>query len=155
MRAYNISWDTDGDKDLLATLPTTVTIPDGIAEEDVGDYLSELTGFCHFGFDLDMDDCGFWDEPEILQAVEAGNKKQCIYQEGDISASTMGKDTDYIAIVHNRSSHMVTISQPEENSFGAFFETFCVPENDWVGIEANLEGYMVVSALMAHNVSVS
>lgn len=55
MRAINIQWDTDGDKDALATLPSEVRIPDGSdieSEEDVGDWLSDEYGFCHFGFDL-------------------------------------------------------------------------------------------------------
>lgn len=52
MRAVNIKWDTDGDASILAELPTEMKIPDGIGEEEVADYLSDATGFCHYGFDL-------------------------------------------------------------------------------------------------------
>lgn len=48
MKATNIIWDTDGQD---VNLPTEVNIPDGVIDsEDIGDYLSELTGFCHLGF---------------------------------------------------------------------------------------------------------
>ena len=50
MKAVNIKWDTDGDEKL--------EIPDEIIEqleEDgdaVSDYVSEQTGFCHYGYEL-------------------------------------------------------------------------------------------------------
>ena len=47
MKATNIEWD-------LETLPTEVEIPDGMEdEEEISDYLSDLTGFCHKGFCLE------------------------------------------------------------------------------------------------------
>lgn len=53
MKAVNIMWDTDGDEKLRKTLPTEIEIPDGMTDEDeISDYLSDTTGFCHFGFDL-------------------------------------------------------------------------------------------------------
>lgn len=58
MKAYNILWDVDDEGDnsreeILKTLPTEMEIPEGIDEEDVADYLSDETGFCHFGFALE------------------------------------------------------------------------------------------------------
>lgn len=61
MKAKNIQWDTDGDKDVLAGLPTDMEIPanvtEGLIDEDeiveaISDYLTDQTGFCHEGFEL-------------------------------------------------------------------------------------------------------
>lgn len=54
MKGFNIQWDTDGDMKLFNNLPKEIQIPDGIIDEDdVSDYISNETGFCHFGFDLE------------------------------------------------------------------------------------------------------
>lgn len=59
MRAVDIKWDTDGDDAVLKTLPSEMEIPDHImwmAKQDmgtIGDYLSDQTGFCHFGYSLE------------------------------------------------------------------------------------------------------
>ena len=52
MRAICIKWDTDGDVELLKTLPTEIEIPEGFTGE-IYDYLSNQTGFCCFSFKLD------------------------------------------------------------------------------------------------------
>lgn len=50
MKAFNIIWDIDGEE---IELPTEIEIPDGMTDEDeISDYLSDETGFCHFGFKL-------------------------------------------------------------------------------------------------------
>lgn len=38
MRAIDIKWDTDGDEEILKTLPTEMDIPNGIDEEGVADW---------------------------------------------------------------------------------------------------------------------
>jgi len=64
MRAFNIQWDTDGNMRLFKKLPKEIEIPEEIAKEAtdeygvvdddvVSDYISNQTGFCHFGFDLE------------------------------------------------------------------------------------------------------
>lgn len=58
MKAYNILWDVDDESDktreeIMNSLPTEMEIPGGIDEDDVADYLSEQTGYCHFGFKLE------------------------------------------------------------------------------------------------------
>ena len=51
MKAINIRWDVDFPED-LQNLPTEVEIPAGLTDLDaVADYLSDLTGFCHNGFE--------------------------------------------------------------------------------------------------------
>lgn len=54
MKAVNIKWDTDGDMELLNELPTEMEIPEGMDddEDEISDYLSDQTGFCHDGYEL-------------------------------------------------------------------------------------------------------
>lgn len=54
MRAINIIWDTDEEN---ITLPTEIDIPNGMTdEEEISDYITDETGFCHYGFELVKDD---------------------------------------------------------------------------------------------------
>lgn len=49
--ATNIEWDSDTD-DVL-NLPNTIEVPvDMIDEEDISNYISEQTGYCHNGFSI-------------------------------------------------------------------------------------------------------
>ncbi len=57
--AHDIRWDTDGDMKLFKTLPQEIEIPDEIWEdydngndEALSDYVSDVTGFCHYGFEI-------------------------------------------------------------------------------------------------------
>lgn len=52
LRAVNIQWDVDyeGDEEML---PAEIDIPEHMVDEDdISDYLSDVTGFCHKGFEL-------------------------------------------------------------------------------------------------------
>ena len=52
MKAVHIQWDAD-EPDELEGLPTEIQIPDGMEDEDeISDYLSDVTDFCHRGFQL-------------------------------------------------------------------------------------------------------
>ena len=52
MKAVNIIWDVDDGED-KNILPSEIEIPDDMADYDeISDYLSDVTGFCHKGFDL-------------------------------------------------------------------------------------------------------
>lgn len=52
MRAINIMWDVDFEED-LDFLPTEIEIPLEITDEDeISDYISNVTGFCHRGFEV-------------------------------------------------------------------------------------------------------
>ena len=65
LKAINIKWDTDGDMEVLNELPTELIIPDDWEElykrkedreyalEEIADWLSEDTGFCHDGFEIE------------------------------------------------------------------------------------------------------
>ena len=55
MKATNIKWDIDEveEGDLIA-LPTEIEIPEDLTDEDeISDYITDLTGFCHFGFTIE------------------------------------------------------------------------------------------------------
>ena len=49
-KAYNIKWDTDGATLKECGLPRSVAIPDDVADDEVGDWLSDTYGFCHYGY---------------------------------------------------------------------------------------------------------
>ena len=52
LKATNILWDTDYDDD--GELPTEIDIPEGMTDEDeISNYLSEVTGYCHQGYVLE------------------------------------------------------------------------------------------------------
>lgn len=52
MKAINIDWDVDYEED-LDDLPTEIEIPNGMTdEEEISNYISDETGFCHYGFEL-------------------------------------------------------------------------------------------------------
>lgn len=52
MKATNIKWDVDCDSD-GRLLPTEIEIPAGMEDEDeITDYLSDVTGICHDGYEL-------------------------------------------------------------------------------------------------------
>lgn len=53
-KVVNIEWDVDNKSD-LKRLPTEIPLPDDIDPDDddeVSDYISDLTGFCHTGFEV-------------------------------------------------------------------------------------------------------
>ena len=62
LKAINIKWDTDGDIEVLNELPTEMIIPNELEElykkdreyalEEISDWLSDETGFCHDGFEV-------------------------------------------------------------------------------------------------------
>ena len=63
LKAINIKWDTDGNNEVLNKLPTEMIIPDELEEmykkdreyalEEISDWLSDETGFCHAGFEIE------------------------------------------------------------------------------------------------------
>ena len=56
MKAFDIQWDLD-EEDAGIQLPSEVDIPEEMIDEDeISDYLSDLTGFCHKGFRLTSDE---------------------------------------------------------------------------------------------------
>ncbi len=55
MKAINIEWDIDSadEYDEVVELPYEIEIPKGMTDEDeISDYITDVTGFCHKGFEL-------------------------------------------------------------------------------------------------------
>ena len=60
MKAVNIKWDVSEDDmdsddimECLCEIPDKIEIPEGMTDmDDISDYLSDLTGFCHDGFTI-------------------------------------------------------------------------------------------------------
>ena len=60
MKAINIIWDTDGE---YVEFPNEIELPFGMVDEDeISDYISDETGFCHNGFELIIGLCTFPDD---------------------------------------------------------------------------------------------
>ena len=56
MKVINIEWDAD--EETKEYLPKEISLPSDFSAEDedideISDYISDVTGFCHFGFDID------------------------------------------------------------------------------------------------------
>ncbi len=52
MKAINILWDVDTEEE-AENLPNEIEIPDGMTDtEEISDYITDETGFCHCGFEL-------------------------------------------------------------------------------------------------------
>lgn len=54
MKATHILWDVDY-PDELDALPSEMELPQDIDPEDIADYLSDQTGYCHKGYVLEDD----------------------------------------------------------------------------------------------------
>ena len=55
-KAINIQWDIDEDDCECGAvpLPLEIEIPNTMTDlEDIADYISDITGFCHKGFELE------------------------------------------------------------------------------------------------------
>ena len=83
IKATNIEWDIDVDEELEEeeeiSLPDTIIIPHTIEEDDddaVSDYISEMTGFCHYGFCIE--EC-YDDEVLGYIAEHTSDPTDCVY----------------------------------------------------------------------------
>ena len=63
MKVVKIKWNTDGDKELLKTLPKEIDISNEFDVkdyeddeeqllDDISDWLTDTYGYCHFGFEV-------------------------------------------------------------------------------------------------------
>ena len=88
MVAMNIKWDTDGE---LVKLPNIILLPDRMGMEDVeeiSNYISDLTGFCHEGFELVKIADKMYDE--MLSKLELELNRKWLYnEEGDEIGETL------------------------------------------------------------------
>lgn len=112
MKAVSIKWDVDysGDGERL---PTEIDIPKGMTDiEQICDYISDVTGFCHEGFNIEKD---FLD-------IEVGDEVICYdeyahdYLEHRLKITGMEFDIEGIT---------------ESNPLGIVFYGEDVDENEW------------------------
>lgn len=99
MRAVKIIWDVDDAED-LQNLPTEMDLPAGMMDPDeISDYLSDATGFCHKGFSI-----AYQNGAEFFQDMEReyGRKE------------ALRKAENYLEIPI---SHMTEKDQKEEAAF--------------------------------------
>lgn len=99
MKAINILWDTDSNQEVLKQLPKEIEIPEDITDEDeISDYISDVTGFCHKGFELLKNyyipvTWQVWDKVKI----EATSLKEAIkYVKEHIDEIPLGTEPEYI-----------------------------------------------------------
>lgn len=96
MKAINILWDVDY-PDELDDLPAEVTIPQDLGDDEdaISDYLSDVTGFCHKGFQL----------------VPESTKIEDIQRTLDLTIN-LGKDGFEIEVREPESGEVTRISHP-------------------------------------------
>lgn len=71
MKAINIQWDVDNMEE-LADLPEEIEIPDGMTDDEkISDYISDFTGFCHKGFEIEMEAS----TENFIEVLKSGIKK--------------------------------------------------------------------------------
>ena len=97
MKAKNIQWDIDFDDfdPEVDELPTEIEIPEGMTDEDeISDYISEQTGFCHLGFSLDNE------ESDKIASLVVGSTKMKLY----------AVDVRYYIMAENEEKAMETLN---------------------------------------------
>ena len=115
LKAINIIWDTDGEN---ITLPTEIDIPEGMTgEEEISNYISNETGFCHKGFELT--------EEKIFE-VKAGYYEWNIFCNGKIIDSISNGFEEYV----KENPTLEDIYEVAMNWTDAVFEDFEEDEYD-------------------------
>lgn len=111
--AYNIKWDTDGDMKLFKTLPQEIEIPEEVWEDyddgnddAISDYVSNVTGFCHYGFEIRT--------KKIKEEIDMTNTS--IY-DIMILGGTYHNDNgkDYIILAFDKDADVAIFLNPENN----------------------------------------
>lgn len=130
MKAVRIEWDADDPKD-LESLPTEVRIPSGIDEdEEISDYLSDLTGFCHKGFaieddDLELSDAQVERNDEIYNAAYTLCQIMAENDELEWDMAYIGEIADYAAeLLTNRGIRVRFPSIVTDDDGARYIENF-------------------------------
>lgn len=96
-KAINIIWDLDfeEDKDFL---PTEIFIPEEIGENDIEDYISNVTDYCHKGFDIVEvpDEERELNERELWEIARFRAKKEYEENYGDWEEADKYEREDYV-----------------------------------------------------------
>lgn len=113
MIAKNIMWDIDLEIQAV-DLPNEIEIPDEVIDEVVSDYISDETGFCHNGFELDTDNS----TGKFIEALKAGIKK-AVQEVGTAmgklnEASGVRRITEYMNIEHGIGKYHALLEMLED-----------------------------------------
>lgn len=109
--AHDIRWDTDGDMKLFKTLPQEIEIPEDVWEDydngnddAISDYVSDVTGFCHYGFEV---------RTENIKEEKNMNNIYDILVVGGTYHNDNGKD--YIVLAFDKDADEAIFLNPENN----------------------------------------
>lgn len=111
--AYNIKWDTDGDMKLFKTLPQEIEIPEEVWEDyddgnddAISDYVSDVTGFCHYGFEIRT--------KKIKEEIDMTNT---LIYDIMVLGGTYHNDNgkDYIILAFDKDADIAIFLNPENN----------------------------------------
>lgn len=162
--AHDIRWDTDGDMKLFKTLPQEIEIPEDVWEDydngnddAISDYVSDVTGFCHYGFEIRTENIK---EENIITTIYIAykyNKNRetenlFITNEKD-KAIALAIGGDYDEVINDETGEVVWTKEKgavSMNSFTAFkygidiedvVDLFSTPDIDEAIAMAEADGY--------------
>lgn len=128
--AHDIRWDTDGDMELFKTLPQEIEIPvevwedyDNGNDDALSDYVSDMTGFCHYGFEIRTENIK---EENIMT-----NTSISIYdriQIGDTFHNNNG--TDYTILAFDKDADIAILLNPK-NKFTPYVGAYGLRNDCW------------------------
>ena len=114
-KAFNIQWDTDNDIEILKTLPKEINIPENIVNfDDISDYISGETGYCHYGYDLVYQISG-----EIFATVDEINNL-------DMIQTIIKYHNELIVVLNNKGAKYIFSDQKYIDGKDKWY-TECVP----------------------------
>lgn len=129
--AHDIRWDTDGDMKLFKTLPQEIEIPDEVWEDyddgnddAISDYVSDVTGFCHYGFEIRTE--------TVKEENTMTNTNITIcdrIEVGDIFHNDNGQDYLILSIDTNND---YTLLFRASNKYTPFIWAYGIREDSWV-----------------------
>lgn len=108
VKAYNIDWDLE-EGDSAEDLPTEIIIPQGIPEDEVDDYISNVSGFCIWG-------CETTEPKTLAEHSKATEPVNILVAAVDSALSTYDSDNIDL-VVDEESGHFVVVYHSENNSF--------------------------------------
>ena len=127
--AHDIRWDTDGDMKLFKTLPQEIEIPDEVWEDynngnddALSDYVSDVTGFCHYGFEVRTKKIK---EEDIMNRITIYDHIKL----GDIFHNDNGQDYLVLSV---DTSNDYTLLFRASNKYTPFVWAYGIREGSWV-----------------------
>ena len=130
--AHDIRWDTDGDMKLFKILPQEIEIPEEVWEDyddgnddAISDYISDVTGFCHYGFQIKTEKTK---EENVMTNTNTNTTIYDRIQLGDIFHNSNG--TDYIILAFNKEADIALLLNPK-NKFTPYVGANGLRSNHW------------------------